>query len=189
MHTGIASRPQQERCPGQLRLRSSPCTSVGKHTDVNICGHAHKGTTEYICRHTHKRRMRAQTHSHKVWTWIDAARVCVTSAYFWSGLFELPSQPGTHRQTHTQMPTHVRARACTPASQPAQKRRWRRFACAHQRTEKNNRRRWRGLALPCHYDHFGLRGADLYGSEVSTGGTEGGGPSWVPPKKSPANSS
>ena len=118
MHTGIASRPQQERCPGQLRLRSSPCTSVGKHTDVNICGHAHKGTTEYICRHTHKRRMRAQTHSHKVWTWIDAARVCVTSAYFWSGLFELPSQPGTHRQTHTQMPTHVRARACTPASQP-----------------------------------------------------------------------
>ena len=91
---------------------------MGKHTDVNICGHAHKGTTEYICRHTHKRRMRAQTHSHKVWTWIDAARVCVTSAYFWSGLFELPSQPGTHRQTHTQMPTHVRARACTPASQP-----------------------------------------------------------------------
>ena len=139
MHTGIASRPQQERCPGQLRLRSSPCTSVGKHTDVNICGHAHKGTTEYICRHTHKRRMRAQTHSHKVWTWIDAARVCVTSAYFWSGLFELPSQPGTHRQTHTQMPTHVRARACTPASQPAQKRRWRRFACVRVPTNTPKR--------------------------------------------------
>jgi len=88
--------------------RAQRSTSVGTHTN-DVCD--------------------AQTHSHKVWTWIDAARVCVTSAYFWSGLFELPSQPGTHRQTHTQMPTHVRARACTPASQPAQKRRWRRFAC------------------------------------------------------------
>jgi len=77
--------------------RAQRSTSVGTHTN-DVCD--------------------AQTHSHKVWTWIDAARVCVTSAYFWSGLFELPSQPGTHRQTHTQMPTHVRARACTPASQP-----------------------------------------------------------------------
>ena len=55
--------------------------------------------------------------------------------------------------------------------------------CAHQHTEKNNRRRWRGLALPCHYDHFGLRGADLYGSEAPQGG---GGGLW---KKSPANPS